>query len=86
MKNDKQVKEIEHQKKAILDLKSMLRKYDETLINSNQNKTAVTSNHSLPVEPSMLSTKDSLISKPHRERGAMRMCLYFFKILHICFI
>lgn len=75
LKNDKQVKEIEYQKNAILELKSMLGKYDETF-NSNQNDTAVTSNQSLPGEPSMLSTKDSLISKPHRKREAMRMCLY----------
>ncbi|XP_052694353.1 complement C1q-like protein 3 [Crassostrea angulata] len=70
LKNDKQAKEIEYQKKAILDLKRMLVKYDETSNNSNQNDTAVTSNQSLPGEPSMLSTKDSL--KPPRKREAMQ--------------
>lgn len=44
LENDKQAKEIDYQKKAILDLKRMLRKYDETSINLNQNDTAVTPN------------------------------------------
>lgn len=51
----------------------MLRKYDETSINLNQNDTAVTPNQSLPSDPSILSLKDSLISKPHGKRVAMRM-------------
>lgn len=33
LENDKQAKEIDYKKKAILDLKRMLRKYDETSIN-----------------------------------------------------
>lgn len=44
LENDKQAKEIDYKKKAILDLKRMLRKYDETSINLNQNDTAVTPN------------------------------------------
>lgn len=35
LENDKQAKEIDYKKKAILDLKRMLRKYDETSINLN---------------------------------------------------
>lgn len=81
LKNDKQAKEIEYQKKAILDLKRMLIKYDETSNNSNQNDTAVPSNQSLPGESSMLSTKDLL--KPPRKREAMRKCFYFYRYFHL---
>lgn len=81
LKNDKQAKEIEYQKKAILDLKRMLIKYDETSNNLNQNDTAVPSNQSLPGESLMLSTKDSL--KPPRKREAMRKCFYFYRYFHL---
>lgn len=55
----------------------MLRKYDETSINLNQNDTAVTPNQSLPSDPSILSLKDSLISKPHGKRVAISRCFFF---------
>lgn len=81
MKNEKQAKQIEYQKKAFLDLKRLLTKYDMTSIYVNQNDTAVTSNQSLPGEPSMLSTNDSMITKPRGKREAMRMCFYFYGFL-----
>lgn len=79
LENDKQAKQIEYQKKTILDLKRLLTKNDVASIYVNQIDTAVSSNQSLPGEPSMLSTKDSLITKPRGKREVMRMCFYFYR-------
>lgn len=94
LQNDKQAKQIEYQKKAILDLRKLLAKSGEISVNLNQNDTAVTSNQSLPREPSILFSKD-LISKPHGKRVALRMYFYFYifwlmtkkvQILNNCFL
>lgn len=94
LQNDKQAKQIEYQKKAILDLRKLLAKSGEISVNLNQNDTAVTSNQSLPREPSILFSKD-LISKRHGKRVAMRMYFYFYifwlmtkkvQILNNCFL
>lgn len=79
MENEKQAKKNEYQKKAIFDLKKLLAKSDEASINLSQNDIAVTSNQSLPREPLILSTTDSLISKPHGKRMAISMYFYFYR-------
>lgn len=64
LEKDKQAKQIQYQKKAILVLKRLLAKNDEASTILNHEKSAIISNQSLPQEPTKSSKLIPLMSQP----------------------
>lgn len=73
LENDKQAKQIQNQKKAILDLKRMLAQNDEALPVLNPEESAMFLNRSLPQEPTRSFKLIPFLPRPRGKRAVKSM-------------
>lgn len=83
LEKDKQAKQIQYQKKAILVSKRLLAKNDEASTILNHEKSAIISNQSLPQEPTKSSKLISLMSQPQGKTAVTSMYTLSSYTVHI---
>lgn len=84
LENDKQAKQIQYQKKAILDLKRLLAENDEALPVLNPEDSAMILNRSLPQERSRSFKLIPVLPRPQEKRAVKSMyILISFKVHNI---
>lgn len=84
LENDKQAKQIQYQKKAILDLKRLLAENDEALPVLNPEDSAMILNRSLPQEQTRSFKLIPVLPRPQEKRAVKSMfILISFKVHNI---